>query len=68
MPRVRAVHRQLTRVLSALLLVLGVAVAVSALVRGAGPLSVGVVVGVLLAALGAGRLLLARRDSPSPRA
>jgi hypothetical protein len=68
MPRVRAVHRQLTRVLSALLLVLGVAVAVSALVRGGGPLSVGVVVGVLLAALGAGRLLLARQDSPSPRA
>ena len=68
MPRVRAVHRQLTRVLSALLLVLGVAVAVSALVRGGGPLSVGVVVGVLLSALGAGRLLLARQDSPSPRA
>jgi len=68
MPPVRAVHRQLTRALSALILVLGLAVIVSALVRGAGLLSVGVVVGVALAALGAGRLVLARQGSPRARA
>jgi hypothetical protein len=53
-------HRQLTRVLSALLVVVGVAVLVSTLVRGGGPLSVGVLAGLALTVLGAGRLLLAR--------
>ena len=64
MPLVRAAHRHLTRVLSALLVLLGLAVAVSALVRGGGPLSVGVVVGVALTVLGAARLLLARDGAP----
>jgi hypothetical protein len=49
-----------SRVLSALLLVVGLAMVVSALARGGGALAVGVVFGVLLAALGAGRLWLAR--------
>jgi hypothetical protein len=49
-----------TRLLSAVLLVLGLALIVSAVVRGGGPLAVGVVLGVLLAALGAARLWLAR--------
>jgi len=53
---------------SVLLVVLGLAVVVSALVRGGGPLSVGVVVGLLLTALGAGRLLLARQGRPRARA
>lgn len=48
-----------TRVTSALLLVIGVAMVVSALARGGGALALGVVLGTLLALLGAGRLWLA---------
>jgi hypothetical protein len=49
-----------TRVLSAVLLVLGVTMAVSALVRGGGAFALGVVLGLVLACIGAGRLWLAR--------
>jgi hypothetical protein len=49
-----------TRVLSALLLLLGVAMVVSALARGGSPLALGVVLGVPLALVGAARLWLAR--------
>ena len=48
-----------TRVLSTLLLVVGVAMVVSALARGGGALALGVVLGTMLALLGAGRLWLA---------
>jgi hypothetical protein len=48
------------RALSALLLVLGVTMVASALARGGGPLALGVVLGTMLALLGAGRLWLAR--------
>jgi multisubunit Na+/H+ antiporter MnhG subunit len=51
------------RVLGALLCVVGVAMVVSTLARGGGPLALGVVVGVLFAALGAARVWLARADS-----
>jgi hypothetical protein len=49
-----------TRVLSAVLIVLGLAMIVMALVGGGGALALGVVLGTLLALLGAGRLYLAR--------
>ncbi len=49
-----------SRVLSALLCVVGVALVISTLARGGGPLAFGVVVGALFALLGAGRLRLAR--------
>ena len=49
-----------TLVTSALLLVIGVAMVVSALARGGGALALGVVLGTMLALLGAGRLWLAR--------
>jgi hypothetical protein len=49
-----------TRMLSALLLVLGVAMVVTALARGGGALALGVLVGTLFALLGAARLWLAR--------
>jgi hypothetical protein len=49
-----------TRVLSALLVVIGIAMVATALARGGGALAVGVVFGTLLALLGAGRLWLAR--------
>jgi hypothetical protein len=49
-----------TRLLSALLVLVGIALVVTALARGGGALAVGVVLGALLALLGAGRLWLAR--------
>ena len=49
-----------TRALSAALLVLGLAMVIGALARGGGPFALGVVLGTMLALLGAGRLWLAR--------
>jgi hypothetical protein len=49
-----------TQVLSGVLIVVGLAVLVTALAEGGGPLALGVVMGVGLAALGAARLWLAR--------
>jgi hypothetical protein len=49
-----------TQVLSAILVVLGIALVVSAIAGGGGPLALGVVLGLGLTALGAGRLWLAR--------
>ncbi len=54
-----------SRALSALLFVVGMALLVSTLARGGGPLALGVVVGVLFALLGAGRLWLARGLGPN---
>jgi hypothetical protein len=70
---VQGVHRQSTRALAALLALLGLAMVVSALVRGGGPLSVGVVVGAALALFGLGRLVLSglgrgTGDAPGERA
>ncbi len=50
-----------TRLLSALLFLVGTAMVVTALARGGGPLALGVVLGVMLALIGAGRLYLALR-------
>ena len=52
-------YRHSTRAFGVLMVLLGTAMAVTALVRGGGPLSYGVVLGVLFAALGAARLYLA---------
>jgi hypothetical protein len=49
-----------TRVLSALLVLIGIAMVATALARGGGALAIGVVLGSLLALVGAGRLWLAR--------
>jgi hypothetical protein len=56
---VRTAYGASTRVLSALLCVVGVAMVVSALARGGGALALGVVLGTMLALLGAGRFWLA---------
>jgi hypothetical protein len=56
---VRTAYGMSMRVLSMLLLVIGVAMVVSALARGGGALALGVVLGTMLALLGAGRLWLA---------
>jgi hypothetical protein len=57
---VRSAYLASTRVMSAILIVLGVAMLVSTLARGGGPLAFGVVIGVALVGLGAGRLWLSR--------
>jgi hypothetical protein len=57
---VRRAYLASTRVMSGLLLVIGVAMVVSAVARGGGALALGVVLGTMLALLGAGRLWLAR--------
>jgi hypothetical protein len=57
---VRRAYLTTTRLLSTLLILIGVAMVVSALARGGGALALGVVLGVGLTALGAGRLWLAR--------
>ena len=56
----RRAYTTSTRVTSALIMILGLAMVVSALARGGGALALGVVLGVMLALLGAGRLWLAR--------
>jgi len=56
------VHRQATRVLSTAIVVVGVALVVTTIAQGGGPLAVGVLLGILFVALGAGRLYLARGD------
>jgi hypothetical protein len=54
--------RTLTALLSAVLVVLGVAMVVRTVAAGGGPLALGVLVGLLFCGLGAGRLYLASRD------
>lgn len=54
-----------TQVLSAAMVLIGVALLVRTLAAGGGPVALGVLVGLLFVAAGAGRLWLERR---SPRA
>jgi hypothetical protein len=51
-------------VLGGALFLLGVALVVSTLARGGGPLALGVIVGVAFACLGAARVFLANRADP----
>jgi hypothetical protein len=46
--------------MSALMVVIGVVLLVSTIVRGGGPLAIGVLLGLLFVAAGAGRFYLAR--------
>jgi hypothetical protein len=64
---VQRAHLASTRVLSALLVGLGLAMVVLALAKGGGPLALGVVLGLMLAGIGALRLWFAR-DAASVRA
>jgi hypothetical protein len=50
-----------TRVLSALMVVIGVAIIVRTLAAGGGPLALGLLLGLLFVAAGAGRLYAERR-------
>jgi hypothetical protein len=58
-------YLHVSRALSALLCVLGVAILVTTLSRGGGALAFGVLLGVTFVALGAGRLWLAQRADSS---
>jgi hypothetical protein len=60
MPAPREVHRGATRALSAVMVLIGVALLVSTIAQGGGPLALGVLLGVLFVAAGAGRLFLTR--------
>lgn len=60
MPEPREVHRHATSVLSAAMLLIGIAMVVSTVARGGGPLAIGVLLGVLFVLAGAGRLWIAR--------
>jgi hypothetical protein len=57
----RDLHRTSTRILSTVLLVLGLGMIVVTVAAGGGPLATGVLVGLLFAAAGAGRLWVASR-------
>ena len=56
----RGAYATSSRVLSAIIMLLGVTLVISAVAHGGGALALGVVLGILLALLGAGRLWLAR--------
>jgi hypothetical protein len=60
----RNLHQQTTRVMSTVMVVLGIALIVSTLVNGGGALAVGLLLGVLFVAAGLGRLYLLGRGSP----
>jgi hypothetical protein len=64
MAQPRDLHRQSTRLLSTVLVLLGVAMIVSTLVNGGGPLAFGLLLGVLFVAAGLGRLYLLGRAGP----
>lgn len=59
--RLGGLHRASTLVLSALMMLIGIALVVVTLVKGGGPLARGVVFGALFAAAGAGRLYFTAR-------
>lgn len=59
----QSAHRQMTTVMSVILIVLGCAILVRTVTAGGGPLATGILIGVLFVAAGAGRLWVARRPS-----
>ena len=61
MPTPRELHRAGTTVTSVLLVVVGVAILVTTVTNGGGVLSLGLLLGLLFVAAGAGRLWVMRR-------
>lgn len=61
MPAPRDVHRTTTQLMSAIMVVIGLALLVRTLAEGGGIASMGVILGVLFLAAGAGRFALTRR-------
>ena len=62
MPERRPIRRTSTRVMSILMLVIGLAILVRTVLAGGGPLSTGVLLGLLFVAAGGGRLYLQSRE------
>jgi hypothetical protein len=60
MPAPRDLHGKATSAMSVVMVVLGLAILVSTLARGGGPLAIGVLLGVLFVAAGFGRLYVER--------
>ena len=56
----RGVHRTATRVMSVVMIVLGLAMLASTVAAGGGPLALGILLGALFVAAGAARLWLDR--------
>lgn len=54
-------HDVATHLLSAVMIVIGIVMLISTIVRGGGPLSFGIVLGVLFVAAGIGRIYVQRR-------
>jgi len=54
-------HNALTSLMSAVMVLIGLALLVSTVARGGGPISLGVLLGCLFIAAGAGRLYVQRR-------
>jgi uncharacterized membrane protein HdeD (DUF308 family) len=61
MPEPRHLRRSYTRVMSILMIVIGIVLLARTVTSGGGPAAVGVVLGVLFVAAGAGRLYLQSR-------
>jgi hypothetical protein len=61
MPEPRHLRQSYTRAMSALMIVVGIALLVRTFAAGGGPLTTGVLLGVLFVAAGAGRLYIQSR-------
>lgn len=61
MPDPRRVHSGATRALSVVMLVIGIAILARTIAAGGGPTAVGLIVGALFVAAGAGRLWIEAR-------
>jgi hypothetical protein len=61
MPRQRQIRRSYTRVMSSAMIVIGIVLLARTLAAGGGPISGGVVLGVLFVAAGCARLYLQHR-------
>lgn len=68
MPAPRDLHGKATAAMSAVMVVIGIAILASTLARGGGPLAVGFLLGVLFVAAGAGRLYIERMRRREDRA
>ena len=62
MPTPREVHRGATRLMSTIIVLIGVVLLVASVALGGGPLAKGVLLGVLFVLAGAGRLYLTREE------
>lgn len=67
MPAPRDMRRTTTRLMSVLLMALGVAILVRTVGAGGGPLATGILLGLLFFAAGLGRLWLSRGPGPKDR-